>query len=329
MLFDIIISAVEPHFLDVPENQEFIEDTDAVVECPAFFGEPRGTMVWLRDNLVINDDDRFTTEDGQMRIQNIEENDGGVYRCSISLLGIVDTKYITVNVLERDSLAPRIVEPSNPIQVMYGYPLDLTCQLEELRDIDNSDVQYTWTVDTDYEDNHFKNTTAAFHRDAYQFLRGRYTCKAENDYGYDEQVFHVRILGKSAQANACGIKINHHNYFSFIAPPLPPECSEEDETRNEGDTVVLEHCEITSPVQLSELNFQWSIQNGNGEWTEITPAMDGSGRFSVNHDGFLTISNVQPSDSGLYQVHISNDQGYALHTVRLQVNPDGKANYYY
>ena len=49
----------------------------------------------------------------------------------------------------------------------------------------------------------------------------------------------------------------------------------------------------------------------------ITP----DGRFSVNHKGFLTISNVQPSDSGLYRVNISNDQGSALHKVRLQVNP--------
>jgi hypothetical protein len=92
--------------------------------------------------------------------------------------------------------------------------------------------------------------------------------------------------------------------FIIVAPPLPPLCTEENETRNEGDTVVLEHCPFTSPVQLSEVDFQWSIQNGNGEWTRITPG----GRFSVNYDGFLIISNVQLSDSGLYQVNISNDQ---------------------
>ena len=103
----------------------------------------------------------------------------------------------------------------------------------------------------------------------------------------------------------------------IVAPPEPPECTEEDETRNEGDTVVLRRCELTSPVQLLELDFQWSVQNGNGEWEMITP----DGRFRVNHDGFLTISNVRPSDSGLYQVNISNDQGSALHRVRLQVTP--------
>jgi flagellar basal body rod protein FlgG len=103
--------------------------------------------------------------------------------------------------------------------------------------------------------------------------------------------------------------------FVIIAPLFPSHCTEEDETRNEGDTVVLEHCPFTSPVQLSELHFQWSVKNGNGEWTRITPG----GRFSVNHDGFLTISNVQLSDSGLYRINISNNQGNALHTVRLQV----------
>ena len=183
---------VDPHFLNVSENQEFIEETDAVVECPAFFGDPPGNMIWTRDNALITND-RFTLEDGRMRIQNIQENDEGVYRCSINRLGIVDSRYITVNVLERSELAPRIVEPMSTIEVVYGEPLDLTCQLEVQRD----DVHYTWTVDTDFEDNHFKNTTPTLHRDAYHFLGGRYTCKAENEYGYDEQVFYVRILGKS------------------------------------------------------------------------------------------------------------------------------------
>ena len=174
------------------ENQEFIEETDAVVQCPAFFGEPPGHMIWTRDDMVqVITDGRFTLEDGRMRIQNIQESDEGIYRCSINRLGIVDQRYITVNVLERDSLALRIIEPSNPIEVMYGDPLDLTCQLEVQRD----DVHYTWTVDTDYEDNLFQNTTPSLHRSPYQFLGGFYTCRAENDYGYDQQVFYVRILG--------------------------------------------------------------------------------------------------------------------------------------
>ena len=115
----------------------------------------------------------------------------------------------------------------------------------------------------------------------------------------------------------------------LIAPPEPETCSEEDEERTEGDTVVLEPCPITSPVQRAELQFQWSIQNGNGEWAKIRPV----GRFRVNLHGVLTISNVQPSDSGLYRVNISNNHGSALHRVKLEVTPqpvtgdDGKGQY--
>ena len=53
----------------------------------------------------------------------------------------------------------------------------------------------------------------------------------------------------------------------------------------------------------------------NGELVEIRP----DGWFAVNHDGFLTITDIQLSDSGLYLVSISNSQGSALHTVWLQV----------
>ena len=106
-------------------------------------------------------------------------------------------------------------------------------------------------------------------------------------------------------------------HFILIASPEPTTCSEEEETRNEGETVVLQHCPITSPVQRSELHFQWSRRNGDREWVKIRR----HGRFSINHDGFLTIANVRPSDSGLYQVNISNNQGYALHTIWFEVIP--------
>ena len=55
---------------------------------------------------------------------------------------------------------------------------------------------------------------------------------------------------------------------------------------------------------------------------EIVPG----GRFEVHHDGVLTITETQESDSGLYTVNISNAQGSALHMVQLQVlaPPTGK-----
>ena len=79
---------------------------------------------------------------------------------------------------------------------------------------------------------------------------------------------------------------------------------------------MLSHCNITSPVQFSDLQFQWSKMRENGEMTKIQP--DGM-KYSLNHEGLLTVVKAQPSDSGMYQVNISNDQGYAVHSIQLQV----------
>ena len=87
-------------------------------------------MIWTVGDFTINDN-LFILEDGQMIIQNIQDIDGGVYRCwIIYLLAIVDSRFITVAVLERSGLAPRIAQPMSPIMVLNGDPLDLMCLLE-------------------------------------------------------------------------------------------------------------------------------------------------------------------------------------------------------
>ena len=257
-----IISAVQSflnaHFLNTSEYQLFFEESDAVVECPAFFGDLQGArVICTRDNAMVVTDDRFT-----LSIQNIQQNDStnAVYRCSITTRSH-ESPFITVTVL----VAPRIVEPSKTI------------------------VQVTY--------NHYKNIIPILHRDAHQFLEGNYTCD------YYKQVFYMEILRKSV--NTCA-----DNYYSiFIAPS--PNCSKEDETRNEEGTIVLETCKIASSMQLLQLRFQWSIQNMNGEWMTIT----------IGGQIFIPGARVPSPASGLYRVNISNDQGSrsALHRARLLI----------
>ena len=78
-----------------------------------------------------------------------------------------------------------------------------------------------------------------------------------------------------------------------------------------GSTVVLKYCDLTTPVQLSELEFQWSMGG-------VDVDIESGGRFSVNHYGWLTIENVQDSDFGVYEVSISNGEGSAVHTLTLE-----------
>ena len=109
------------------------------------------------------------------------------------------------------------------------------------------------------------------------------------------------------------------SYFS--APPLPAICSESMKSQNEGSTVVLGYCDLTSPVRPLELQFQWRVRKENGEAVNISS----EGRFEVSLDGLLTINDTLPSDSGLYQITIINNYGSALHSVHLQVTRPSKS----
>ena len=94
---------------------------------------------------------------------------------------------------------------------------------------------------------------------------------------------------------------------------MPSTCAMVRKTTNVGTTVVLKHCDLTTPVPLSELSFQWS-HNG----ADVVPG----GKFSINQHGWLTIRNVQDNDLGIYRVNISNAKGSAVHTVNLeQIEP--------
>ena len=150
-------------------------------------------MLWFHDNLAIHDaGNRFIQSPEQLTIQNATVNDSGSYLCVLYQNGIVDTTNITVVVHERSSLGPRIVDLENPIKVTYGQPLDLMCRLVKQKE----NVHYTWTVDTTHERDYLVNTTPRLYREPNDFVGGRYLCKAENQYGYDEQLFFVKILGE-------------------------------------------------------------------------------------------------------------------------------------
>ena len=99
--------------------------------------------------------------------------------------------------------------------------------------------------------------------------------------------------------------------------------SEEILVRYEGETVILEHCSskyvCESSEQLSELGFQWSKRNWNArELEKITTG----GRFEVSHNGSLTIVDARLSDSGLYQVSMTDGQGSTLHIVQSLIIVD-------
>jgi hypothetical protein len=197
----IRFAAEDPFFRDVQEVQVFAENTDAVVKCPAYFGSSPGTtMKWVVVNesgseTAIQNDTNFTPENERLTIHNIRLGESGVtYRCYLINygVGVFLDKTIRVEVRPHSEYIPKIVDLRRRITVSYNQALDLPCQLEEPLD----DVQYSWTVHTDFEHDHLVNHTANFQRGRGLFLGGIYTCRAENQFGYDIADFAVKITGK-------------------------------------------------------------------------------------------------------------------------------------
>ena len=150
-------------------------------------------MSWFRNGNIIIERGRFAPENDYLRIQNINTDDGGNYTCRLRKGSqIIDEMTIKVEVLPQSKFAPKINDTIRRFEVMYGEPLTLPCKLVKRQ----KNVTYSWTIDTEFEHDILKNTHAVLNRDATKFVSGRYTCRAENQYGYDETNFIVRINGK-------------------------------------------------------------------------------------------------------------------------------------
>ena len=101
-------------------------------------------------------------------------------------------------------------------------------------------------------------------------------------------------------------------------PPLPESCSVKIlENIDEGSTVLLHFCDFTTPVELTNLTLRWKK---DGE--EIDIMADQRMKYEITHEGYLSINNVQESDSGSYYVEIQNEWGSAVRLFQLIVTPN-------
>ena len=193
-------AGIEPTFLDVPLVQQVAEGTDAVIICPF---SPMNNLDniftdWTHTNYRPFSDSRFMpSRNGELRIQDVRMEDAEItYRCTLVVGNTApDDRDITIEVLPRSVFAPSIDDTNRRIEVVYGEPLDLPCPLEQPKE----NVAYSWTINTEFEHDHIIDTHATLHRDSSKFMGGVYTCRAENEFGYDLADFTVKVVGKLRQ----------------------------------------------------------------------------------------------------------------------------------
>ena len=181
----------------------FAENTEAVVKCPVYFGSsPDASIYWyiINENgtqtqIQNGNDTKLKPENEQLTINDIrQEENGSTYRCVLYNRSpyVYERRDILVKVCRQHECVPKIVNERRSITVSYDQALDLPCQLEEPSEC----VQYSWTIHTEFEHDHLVNHGANLQRERGQFLGGIYTCRAENQFGYDIADFAVKITGK-------------------------------------------------------------------------------------------------------------------------------------
>ena len=193
----------------MPEHQTFVEGENAVIQCPAIFGATT-EMFWQKGNNQVTVVGRFTPEKGQLKIESISMEDKDNYTCFLIDTQLTLAKTITVDVLPTSEFAPSINVSQGRIGVIYGESLNLPCVLEAPKE----NVTYSWTINTEFEQDNLINTRANLYRSPSEFLGGIYTCKVANEFGYDVVDFIVKIFGKFLIVGRICME-NHQHTLSF------------------------------------------------------------------------------------------------------------------
>ena len=90
-----------PNVDDVKRNQTFLRGSTVSVECNSYPGQPELPLLWIRNDRGIETDpsSRVRQDGNQVVINNIREDDSGIYQCGyISAIGFISAS-INVNVV--------------------------------------------------------------------------------------------------------------------------------------------------------------------------------------------------------------------------------------
>lgn len=246
-----------PHIFSA--TQKISSDTynlhanELVLECRVR-GEPRPSILWTRDNIVIVSNEKYSLEnqvDGLCRliIYNPETKDSGLYTCKAE--NSAGTDNTTHNVVfegadsyinekmhryfHRDPLKPQFQNTLGDHLVTAGGTIGL--QAELIHDV--TEVQWLrgrelLVVGPNIRTLNDHGVYTLVIPNATKEMDGTYTCRAFNEYGKTEASAHVHVVDPSEQGGECPfftsrpdteMKIQTGDTFSFsfklIGDPKP------------------------------------------------------------------------------------------------------------
>ncbi|XP_043937124.1 roundabout homolog 3 isoform X2 [Protopterus annectens] len=285
------VAILRDDFRQTPSDTVVAAGEPAVMECIPPRGHPEPTISWKKDNIQISDkDERVTIRGGKLMISHTRKSDAGKYICiATNMVGERDSEAAELVVFERPSFVKR---PVNQV-VLEGDRVDFNCEVHG-----DPIPSIRWRKDEgELPPGRYEVTsgnTLSITRVSAED-EGMYTCISEN------------TIGKVEASGSLSVHVG-----TFLPPRLVTRPRDQIVTR--GRTVSFQ-CETKGNPPPAVF---WQ-KEGSQKLLFPNQTPQPLGHFSVSLNGVLTISDVQPDDSGYYMCQAISVAGSILAKVLLEV----------
>ncbi|KAM9273145.1 inactive tyrosine-protein kinase 7 [Cariama cristata] len=257
-----ITVATVPKWVEMPKDSQLEESKPGYLHC---FSKAslKPTVTWYRNGISISEDSRFEiSENGTLRINNVEVYDGTVYKCVSSTPAGSIEGYARVHVLEKLKFTP----PPQPLQCMeFDKEVTVSCSATGR---EKPTIQWTKTDGSSLPSHVSHNAgILSFHKVS-RSDSGNYTCIASNSPQGE-----IRATVQLVVAV----------YVTFKLEPEPT-------TVYQGHTAMFQCQAEGDPVP----HIQWKGKDKILDPGKLLP------RIQIMPNGSLVIYDVTTEDSGKY-----------------------------
>ncbi|XP_045125730.1 papilin-like isoform X4 [Portunus trituberculatus] len=339
-----------PHIISF-DNAVTVEENDVVTITCVAKGDPSPTVTWYRGSYAINTDNpssRFRiVEGGSLQVVNVERSDTGKYTCEANNgVGAPDRRTAQLTVTDPNPRGAVVVpwNPTTPLATL-GNKMTLFC-----RAVGWPRPSVTWWRGRDmlpvtsraYEQ--FRDGSLTIRVVNLRSL-GPYTCQVYNGYGpATSQTTVLHALGPvhkplpsdrdflqyivdppKAPATSPSVIPAMTTIFPAVPPgqrPYWPDYILPSPKTTEATTTRIVIEPVRAIVRLNNTEFQpqstitipcevRGVPEPTVTWFKGDNQIESSGRFAIEEDNTLVISNAEVGDSGQYKCHVQNDYGTA------------------
>ncbi|KAJ7416887.1 hypothetical protein WISP_67964 [Willisornis vidua] len=254
--------AAVPKWVEMPKDSQLEESKPGYLHCLSK-ASLKPTVTWYRNGVSISEDSRFEiSENGTLRINNVEVYDGTMYKCVSSTPAGSIEGYARVQVLEKLKFTP----PPQPLQCMeFDKEVTVSCSATGR---EKPTIQWTKTDGSSLPSHVSHNAgILSFHKVS-RSDSGNYTCIASN-----------RPQGEIRATVQLVVAV----YVTFKLEPEPT-------TVYQGHTAMFQCQAEGDPIP----HIQWKGKDKILDPGKLLP------RIQIMPNGSLVIYDVTTEDSGKY-----------------------------